>query len=312
MDHIYTDVLRLAAQRNDIVNVDLLSDLGVSTDQRRWLKRSGRIMTVHRGVYTTVMGTLSSVQEATAACLAAPNAVLSFGTAGRLHGIRKSPFDRLEMTIGTRKRLWLPRVKVHRTNLLEPDDIVHQLDGLRLTSVERTLFDLASVFDRYELQSAIQDCLKREVTTLAALAELAGRVAKQGRRGSADFVAALAREGANPTPAESDDELVLFRALEASPDVPTPERQVWIQLKTGAWIRTDFGWRDVLLGWEVDPAHWHANPIRVQADKERDVQARIVDWTVHRSTDVNIREHLRATVASIAAVYRTLARAKAI
>ena len=305
------DVLRLAAQRNDIVNLDLLRDLGVSREQRRWLLRSGRLFTVHNGVYTTVAGTLNSVQEATAACLAAPHAVLSFGTAGRLHGIRKSPFDRLEMTIHTGRELWLPRIKVHRTNLLDPDDIAHQLDGLRLTSVERTLFDLASLLDRYELQSAIQDCLKREVTTLAALAELAGRVAKQGRRGSADFVAALAREGANPIPTESDDELVLFRALEASPDVPTPERQVWIQLATGAWIRTDLGWRDVNLGWEIDPAHWHANPIRVQADKSRDVQARLVDWTIHRSTDVNIRDQLRATVASIAAVYQTLARARA-
>jgi hypothetical protein len=289
----------------------LLRDLGVSTEQRRWLLRSARLFRVHDGVYTTVAGTLSSVQEATAACLAAPYAVLSFGTAGRLHGIRKAPFDRLEMTIPTGRNLWLPRIKVHRTNLLDPNDIVHQLDGLRLTSVERTLFDLAGVLDRYELQSAMQDCLKREVTTLAALAELAGRVAKRGRRGSADFVAALAREGANPIPAESDDELVLFRALDASPDVPTPERQVWIQLKSGAWIRADLGWRDVLLGWEVDPAHWHANPIRVQADKSRDVQARLVDWTVHRSTDIDVRDHVRATVAAIAAVYRSLARARA-
>jgi len=311
MDNLNRDVLRLAAQHNDIVNVDLLRDLGVSREQRRWLLTSDRLFTVHNGVYTTVAGTLSSVQHATAACLAAPAAVLSFGTAGRLHGIRKSPFDRLEMTIPTGRELWLPRVKVHRTNLLDPDDISNRIDGLRLTSVERTLFDLASMFDRHELQSAVHDCLNRELTTLEALAELAGRVAKQGRRGSADFVAVLASEGANPTPAESDDELVLFRALEASPDLPTPERQVWIQLRTGAWIRSDLGWRDVLLGWEIDPAHWHANPIRVAADTARDVQARLVDWTIHRSTDVEIREQLRATVASIAAVYRKLARARA-
>lgn len=302
------EVRRLAGQRNEIITSHLLRDLGVSRRQERWLRDSKRLTVVHRGVYTTVADpeTLTATQQATAACLAAPHAVLSFGTAARLHGIRKSPWDRLEMTIETGDWLWLPRLKVHRTNLLDPDDIHHRLDGLRLTSPERTLFDQAAILDRLELRSALTDALHKDLTNVESLAEIGARMATRGRRGSADFMAVVARMGGEFPLAESDAELVLFDALAAR--IPELERQIWVELPTRARVRIDMGVRRVKFGPEVDHPFWHANPVKVEADHSRDLQLETRGWKIPRVTTNDVRYRLRSTVASLEAIYHDLCR----
>jgi hypothetical protein len=52
-------------------------------------------------------------------------------------------------------------VKVHRSTDLAAIDVVSRPDGIRITTVERTLFDLASTLKGVELESAIEHCLHK-------------------------------------------------------------------------------------------------------------------------------------------------------
>jgi len=297
MTKLHGLVLAIAEGQHDLVTYAQLRGLGLSKRAIRHLLVSGFLERVERAVYRVGRGELSPTQRLAAACFAAPHAVASHGSAAALYGLRKAPRDRLEMSIGHNDTLFVPGVLAHRSNRIDPDDIIHRLGGVRITSPERTLFDMASVLDPYELRSMAQDAINKEITNAESLAEIDRRLGGKGRPGTAAFRDLVRWLGAELPPVESDDELILFEGLERAG--LNPERQVWVQLRTGARIRFDIGLRPVRAGLEVDHSFWHANPARVQSDKERDIQARWVTWETHRFTEVNVRNNLREIIAFV-------------
>ncbi len=304
MERIDAQLGRIASGQNRIVTTDQLHDRGLTDAQVAWLRASKRLTKLYRGVHLIGAGPLAWEEQAAAVCFAHPSGVLSHSSAGRVHGIRKSAQDRLEITIPTGTSCSLPRVKVHRSNRLDPEDIFHLLDGIRVTSPERLLFDQAGVLDAFELRSALDHALEKKLTNVDALQELALRMVTRGRRGSADFSRAVARLDSNYKPVESDGELVIANGLEYA-TVPTPERQNWVRLPTGAHVRIDLAFPEVRLAIEYDHSFWHAIPSRVQADKARDVWLKRVHWTVLRFTELELLD-LGAVIRSIEAVYRDL------
>ena len=77
--------------------------------------------------------------------------VLSHKTAAALHGLESFPEGSLELTT-TRTLRVRAGVKIHRVPSISPKDIV-ELDGMDVTSVPRTLIDLASESDSQTLRT---------------------------------------------------------------------------------------------------------------------------------------------------------------
>jgi hypothetical protein len=67
-------------------------------------------------------------------------------------------------------------VRIHRVPPLHPEDVVTLPSGLRVTSVSRTLIDLAEVLTRDELRDAFATARRRGILDMDALRRSRARV----------------------------------------------------------------------------------------------------------------------------------------
>jgi hypothetical protein len=232
--------------------------------------------------------------------LLAGQAVLSHGTAAVLHGlpIWRAQLDRVSVTRsegghGTRTR----HLHVRRASL-DPCEVV-ELDGYRVTSLERTALDLAALLD-YERAVAVLDAAlhrKADATLMDALARAA-----RNRRGAGVARRALAFADGR---AESVGESV-SRVRMAQLGLPAPELQFEVFDGKGLWIaRVDFAWPDRGVVGEFDGAvKYTGAPKEVAAvvmqEKRRHQAIEEVGWRVVRwgFRDMDDRERFRDRLAS--------------
>ena len=110
--------------------------------------RRQRLLRVHRGVYAVGHRRLTfrgRLWAAVLACGGVEAAVLSHRTAAAVWGLSPRPSGKLELTTVQRSAS-TAALRVHRSRTLDPlDDVVRQPDGLPVTTVARTLMDLAEV-----------------------------------------------------------------------------------------------------------------------------------------------------------------------
>lgn len=121
-------------------------------------------------------------QRAMAALLwAGGDAVLSHGSAARLHGWEVPDTATRVMHLLTRQRTRdLPRgVVLHRSSSYDPIADLNTYGSLRCTSPARTLIDLAAPLDPGELRQVVAEAVRRgqvDAAALSAAMQLAGRV----------------------------------------------------------------------------------------------------------------------------------------
>jgi hypothetical protein len=129
-----------------------LVELGVGARAIEHRLAMGRLHRIHRGVYAVGHRTLSAKSRWMAAVLACgEGSALSYRSAGPLWGVRLSSRTAIEVTTrpGRRPR---PGIELHYDRLA--DDEVTVVDGIPVTTVARTLLDLACVLDRDRLERA--------------------------------------------------------------------------------------------------------------------------------------------------------------
>jgi len=151
-----------------------------------------------------------------------------------------------------------PRINGHRTSFLPPEHVT-TVRGIPVTTVERTLLDLAGVLSGDRLRRAMRESQRLGLTTLGSLvATLRGPGPTRGRKA---FAAVLAT-GAAPTRSELEDVVLdlLLRGGFAHPLVNAP------LYLAGRCIIPDFRWGDLVL--EADGA-FHDDPFERVADRER-------------------------------------------
>ena len=191
---------------------------------------------------------------------------------------------------------------MHRSNHLPGHHYVRLLDGLRVTTPARTLFDLGGVLDLEAHLSTLDDAYQRGLTTPAELREVFDELAGQGRRGSAALRDALAEIPPQSRPTMSAYELKLARAL-VDFGLSEPVRQHLIRLLDGSFVHVDLAYPDRRLAIGVDHSHWHAGMAATARDKARDIQLARVSWETLRFTEDDIEHRLRGAVGAIRDVY---------
>ena len=187
-----------------------------------------------------------------------PQSVLSHRAAADVWGIRPNS-TRVEVTTVC-SRHSLPGVIVHRTRMLEPRDVTVRY-GIRVTSLARTLLDLAAVVKTPELLNAIDRAERAGLFDLSAVVDVLERA--NGRKGARALRQAIAAY--RPSTQKSELERRLRELLETAPDISGPFFNALIKGETRTH-EVDAWWPDRSLAVQVDGFEFH----RTRRDRERD------------------------------------------
>jgi predicted transcriptional regulator of viral defense system len=153
---IEIEVQELAARQHGVVARRQLTALGLGEDAIDHRLASGRLVRLHRGVYALGHAELRREGRALAVVLTAgPGAVLSHRSAAAHWGLRPWGGSFVELTApgraGIRRR---PGRFVHRSASLSPAEATIER-GVPVTTVPRTLLDLAAVVPAHHLRRAV-------------------------------------------------------------------------------------------------------------------------------------------------------------
>jgi len=289
-------VADLAEQQHGIFTVGQLESLGLSRRQRQLRLRRGVWDSPYDGVYR-VRGTPTSWRQDLLAACWASGAVASHRSAAALWDLPGSRRDRVEVTCERWRRAQHAMLIVHETMLLTDADVTSS-DGIPTTTVERTLFDLGARVTRTTLDLAIDQALRRDLTSVARLTETLFRVAKRGRPGSAAFRHVLATRRADQPLAESPAERRLARAL-VDQGLPEPTVQYEVRDLDGRVVaRCDLAyprWRIVI---EYDSIQEHVGKAALLRDSARRNTVAALGYVPLTATVADLRDR-GARLASI-------------
>jgi very-short-patch-repair endonuclease len=289
----------LAARQRGLVTQAQARELGIGPNAVARRLQSGEWVRVLPTVYRLAAVPPSGRQAALAATLwAGPGSVVSHASAGVLWGI--------DGVLTTRVELWVPRrlrsdlVQVHQGVIANRDRRL--LDGIPITSVARTIVDLAAVLDDEPLDAAIDDVLHRGKTTLDALRTRVA-AASVGKRAGASLLAKLLDERGGRRAAESRLETRVRRLLHGAGLRPVQQYEVVV---AGRRFRLDFAWPDLRVAVEPDGYSVHGARIAFEADRLRWAALTSVGW---RLVPVTWRQATREPSAFLERVHATIAAA---
>jgi Transcriptional regulator, AbiEi antitoxin len=144
----------LATRQHGVVSVRQLAGLGYSRSSVSKATTAGRLHRVHRGVYAVGHTNLSPQGHYLAAVLAcAPGALISHVSAAWLWGLLRQRPSVIHVTAPTRRRGKSP-LSIHHARLVDEDRSF--LDGIPVTSLPRTLLDLAAMLPAHRLRRSIE------------------------------------------------------------------------------------------------------------------------------------------------------------
>lgn len=160
---------------------------GYGTDLLSHQTRSGKFIREHRGVYRLRDYPDSPLEHVVAAWLAvgAGKSVVSHETALDIHDLSDVIPNYTHLTVprSSRNLPKLPGVRIHTTTRdLVPSDVVTR-EGMRVTSVARTIVDCAEAGTGPEqIEMAVEQAVRRASTTPKRLSEAAEQRSQRVRQ----------------------------------------------------------------------------------------------------------------------------------
>jgi very-short-patch-repair endonuclease len=268
----------LAARQHGVVTAGQLRALGLGARGVSHRVARGRLHRVHRGVYAVGHPLLTPDGRRMAAVLACgEGAVLSHRSAAAAWGVR--PTDRADHEVSTMRRGpgSRPGIDVHRVRVLAPADTA-VVRGVPITSVARTLVDLAGVLAPHALDRAVHQAEVLRLLDARAVHDAMDRVPK--RRGIATLRAALARPSAGVTRSRLEER---FLALRDRAGLPRPRLNAHLPLGDRL-VEVDALWRRERVVVELDGAAVHRTARAFEEDRRRDAALAALDHLVVRLT----------------------------
>ena len=218
---------------------------------------------------------------------AGPGAVASHRTACAIWRLPGFSVARLELSRPrSRSRHVTTLADVHHPTVLGPAHVTERV-GIPVTTLARTLFDVAGIVHPGRLARLVDTVAARSPSVLPTLRCLLDELGKPGRPGIAAMRALLAERGEGYVAVESGLEARFERILAAAGEAPL-ERQV--DVGGHDWVgRVDFLDRRLRLVVEIDSALHHTSPLDRERDRQRDDALLRAGWLqVVRITDDEI------------------------
>jgi very-short-patch-repair endonuclease/predicted transcriptional regulator of viral defense system len=267
----------VATRQHGVVGRWQLVDLGLSRHAIRHRVAAGRLHALRPGVYSVGHRAVAREGWWMAAVLAiGPDAVLSHRSAAALWGLRATSQSRVEVTVArplrTRSGIQLHRGKV-------PTDEVTVRIGIPVTTVPRTLVDLAAVLRTADLRRAAEQA---EALRLADPVPLKTVVQRHRGRHGAGRLRAIVDDGIEATITRSELERRFLSFIEEH-GLPRPQVNVAMEVN-GIRIEADCVWRAQRTIVELDGHTFHSDRHAFERDRERDRLLQAAGWRVVRIT----------------------------
>lgn len=289
--------LELALSQNGMIERAQAMGLGLSRDAIHRRLRTARWVKVLPRVYC-LAGTPSSwMRDLTAASLWAGKQGTISGRAAaalwELDGCYEGP---IELLVTGALKSPDPRIVLRRVARLSPADRASRR-GLPVTTPSRTLLDLAHVLSADALELAIEDALRRGLTSEARLRWMLDR---EWRRlpGATALRASLGPRERRAT--DSALEVKLFALLRRA-KIKLPERQVEIFEGKRLLGRVDFAYINERFLIEAHSFRYHGGRLSWDHDVQRDKTLRRAGWRILYVTYEDITQHPTQVVADIRA-----------
>jgi very-short-patch-repair endonuclease len=277
-------IAALAGRQHGVVSLRQLRELGFGDTGIEGRLRRGTLLSLHRGVYAAGHRPVTIEARWMAGVLACgPEAVLSHRSAAQLWRLQPRSDGPVEVTRPGRFR---PRAGIRAQRSALPDDEVEKVDGIPVTGVSRTIFDLAGVVTRRRLVQAMNEAAVLGLTDRLSLPDLLDRYPR--RRGSAVLRAILEEEAALNGVTKSELEERFLALLEAH-GLPRPRLNASVSV-AARFLTVDCLWEDERLIVELDGRAAHATAEAFEVDRERDRLLVGGGWRVVRLTWRQLRD----------------------
>jgi predicted transcriptional regulator of viral defense system len=283
----------LALRQHGVVSIRQLEQLfGYSRAGVRKLVDSGRLHPLYRAVYAVGHTELSQRGECLAAVLAVgPGALLSYYSAGWLWGIWWGSPAPFEVTAYVPRHHAAPKGVVrHRARNL--DDVDRALvDGIPVTSVARTLLDLASKLRADQLRRVLARVEDLGLVDLEAIHEVIER--NRGHHGAKRLRFALATyERPIWTRSEFERRFVEYLVESGLPRPATGWNEVGHEL--------DVFWPELDFGVELDTWETHGTRDAFERDHDRDLDFALAEIETIRVSERQFQREPDAIATKIA------------
>jgi hypothetical protein len=170
---------------------------------------------------------------------------------------------------------------VHRVRRLDPDDRTAR-DGIPVTTVARTLLDLAETLAPTQLQHSFEEAERLGLLDMRAIERLRDR--SRGRRGLKPL-AALVEAHCGPAPMTRSELERRFLDLCRDAGLPPP-----IANATVANMEVDMLWPRERLVVELDGHAYHSTRAAFERDRVRDGALQQAGYRILRLTDRRLAE----------------------
>lgn len=291
-----------------IVTASELKALGFSDRQISTRTRRGELYKVSHGVYADGSYARNLLRQrdgrrllelAAALAAAGPTAVASHESAAYLHSIAllSERESTATLTVPPR-RGWTARAGVQLHAAILPAAHTTRVAGLLVTTVARTVADLARTLDFRAGLVAADSALYRRLTTKDQITDVLSQCGHWPGVSQAREVVAFA-DGRAESPLES-----IARVVFRDCGLPPAQLQVWLGGISEPIGRVDFYWERYWTIAEVDGALKYANPDRARAQLRRDSQLREDGFEVVHFTWQQITMTPQAVAASVRAAFQ--------
>jgi predicted transcriptional regulator of viral defense system len=258
------ELAELARQQHGVVSYRQLRRLGLSKGHVHRAREAGRLHPVHRGVYAVGHPYLSPHGRCMAAVLVfAEGAVLSHRSAAWLWGIGPLGPRAVEVTVAARGNQ-RQGLQVHRVWALLDRERAKR-DGIPVTSVARTLLDLAGTVSEKQLERAVERAKRRGKLDLIAIDAMLARRSGYGAERLQQALCLYRK----PVSERARSELLFLDAIEAK-GLPVPGINTFV-----AGCEIDAYWEAERFAVEVDGWETHGTRAAFEDDRLRQEELKL-------------------------------------
>ena len=251
----------MAGSQHGVVTIGQLLALGLSRAAVEGRIRRGRLHRLHRGVYAAGHTALPRDGRLIAAVYACGEAaLLSHRSAGAAHGLLTWSPPRIDVVVPG-PRAPRPGIELHRSRSLTDRDRT-LVAAVPVTTVARTLVDLADVLQERQLARAVARAEDLRAFDLRALEDVQARVPGRRGRHRLNRVLAAYRPELHFLRSEAERRLKL---LCEEHGLPQPQFNAHV-----AGFEVDVYWPQARLALEFDGAETHLTRHAFHADRRRD------------------------------------------
>ena len=212
-------IARVAGRQDNVITLEQLLDAGLGRGAIEHRVKARTMRHMHRAVYLLGAAPPTQMARARAAVMACGDgAVISHRSAAEMFALLPETDREVDVTVVGRNPGFHPGIRLHRPRAMARHEVT-KMRGIPVTSVARTIADLAATEPTRDVEAAFQEALYRKIVTDKALAAI---IRREPRRRGARVIRSLLQD---TRMTRSEKERALLRLIDAA-QLPRPVTNV--------------------------------------------------------------------------------------